>query len=94
MPDQSGPAKHVVSRRCLLKGVPVLAGAAVSASTMVRNALAQQKLSHDNAKYQDQPKNGQQCSTCTLFEPPSSCKIVVSPISPKGWCQFYAVKST
>jgi hypothetical protein len=79
-----------ISRRAIMRGAMTLAG--IAASLAAENARAQTKLSHAVAKYQDTPKNGQQCSTCVNFVPPSACKIVASPISPRGWCQFYAAK--
>lgn len=93
--DDRQTSEEEISRRSLLKGVPVVAGIVVTFATVALPdvATAQTKLSHEVAKYQDKPKNGQQCSTCLQFEPPSSCKIVASPISPHGWCQFYAKKS-
>ena len=94
MTDQRGATKDGVCRRSLLKSVPMIAGAIISAMAIPSRVFAQTKVSHETSKYQDQPKNGQQCSTCVQFEPPSSCKIVESPISPSGWCQFYAAKPT
>jgi hypothetical protein len=94
MTDQPNLATSKLSRRSLLKNVPILAGAVASAAAMAQAALAQTKLSHDVAKYQDQPKNGQKCLTCLQFVPPGSCKIVVDPISPNGWCQFYGPITT
>jgi hypothetical protein len=55
-------------------------------------AAQQEKMSQTLSKYQDTPKNGQQCSTCSRFVAPSSCAIVVDPIKPEGWCQFYTAK--
>ena len=83
-----------LSRRSLLKVVPAVAGAAfgLGAELAPRSARAQVKISHQVAMYQDTPKNGQQCSTCVQFQPPGSCKIVMDPIKPNGWCQFYAKK--
>jgi hypothetical protein len=86
--------KDAVCRRSVLKSMPMMAGTIISVAAIPNSIFAQTKVSHDAAKYQDQPKNGQQCSTCVQFEPPSSCKIVESPISPSGWCQFYAAKPT
>lgn len=93
--DQTKMSKDEISRRSLLKGMPVVAGAVVSfgAVGLSEIAAAQTKLTHEVAKYQDKPNNGQQCSTCLQFEPPASCKLVASPISPNGWCQFYAKKT-
>lgn len=94
MTDQPDLGKPKLSRRSLLKSVPIFTGAIASAGALPEMALAQTKLSHTVAKYQDQPKNGQKCSTCLQFAAPGSCKIVVDPISPNGWCQFYGPKTT
>jgi hypothetical protein len=84
--------KNVISRRSLLKGAPLVAATVVSLDGLAPGeATAQQtKLSQQLSKYQDTPKNGQQCSTCSHFVAPASCAIVVDPIAPQGWCQFYA----
>src|SRR5271163_5196594 len=50
-------------------------------------ALAdEKKMSKQQAEYQDSPKDIRMCATCTLFEPPKSCKVVEGEISPNGWC--------
>ena len=86
--------RNPMSRRSLLKTVPVIAGiAAFGAELMPDTAGAQTKVPHDVAKYQETPKNGQECSTCVQFQPPGSCKLVVDPIDPHAWCIFYAKKS-
>ena len=84
--------KNVISRRSLLKGAPLVTATAASLDCLTPGeATAQQaKLSQALSKYQDTPKNGQQCSTCSRFVAPASCAIVVDPIAPLGWCQFYA----
>jgi hypothetical protein len=84
--------KNVISRRSLLKGAPLVAATAVSLDclTLCEARAQQEKMSQVLSKYQDTPKNGQQCSTCSRFVAPSSCTIVVDPIVPQGWCQFYA----
>jgi len=56
-------------------------------------AQAQEKVTQAVVQYQKQPKNGQMCSTCVNFEPPSACKIVQGTIDPNGWCLVYAPKS-
>ena len=92
MTDRPMATKRGVCRRSLLKSVPMVAGAIISASAIPDSLFAQTKLTHEAAKYQDQPKDGQQCSTCVQFEPPSSCKTVEDPISPNAWCQLYVAK--
>jgi hypothetical protein len=90
MPENAA-FKNRISRRSLLKSAP-LAASAVSLECLTPGEAAaqQEKLSQALSKYQDMPKNGQQCSTCSRFVAPSSCTIVVDPIIPQGWCQFYA----
>ena len=80
------------SRRAILLNTSIAAGGFILSASSARTALAQTKLTHEVAKYQDTPKNDQKCSTCVQFVAPASCKLVVDPISPEGWCQFYAVK--
>jgi High potential iron-sulfur protein len=83
-----------ISRRDLLKGVAVLAGAAV-----MRRAQAQAKAPKAAMKYQDQPKGDAECSNCLQWIPGKSptamgaCKVVEGPISPKGWCLAYVKKT-
>lgn len=48
-----------------------------------------EKLSKPDAAYQDAPKNNQQCSECTKFQPPKGCSVVAGDINPKGWCKLY-----
>ena len=83
-----------ISRRTIVQGAGTLAGlaAAFVASLDANDASAQTKMSHTAAKYQDSQKNGQECSTCVNLVPPEACRIIASPISPDGWCQFYAKK--
>jgi hypothetical protein len=85
------PDKNMISRRSLLERVPLAAATAVSLYCLTAGGAAaqQDKMNHALSKYQDTPKNGQQCSTCTHFVAPASCAIVVDPIAPEGWCQFY-----
>lgn len=75
---------ETISRRVLLGGAALAIGAAAGP--------AQQKVSHADAKYQFQAKGQQRCEICLNFQPPSACGFVESPISPKGWCQYFAAK--
>ncbi len=87
----TGPAGKT-SRRTMLLNSASIAGGLILSAPMVRTASAQTKLTHEVAKYQETPKDGQKCSTCIQFVEPASCKLVVDPISPDGWCQFYGAK--
>jgi hypothetical protein len=92
MTNPSNPTKKGVCRRSLLKSVPAIAGAIISTNAMTGNLFAQTKLTHEAAKYQDQPKDGQQCSDCVYFEAPASCKVVEDPIAASAWCQLFTAK--
>jgi hypothetical protein len=92
MQKSSGSVKAGVCRRSLLKSVSIIAGAIISTDTLTQNLFAQAKLSHEAAKYQDHPNNGQQCSGCTQFVAPASCKVVEDPIAASGWCQLFTAK--
>ena len=78
------------TRRDIMLGA--LAGIGGSATLSVQ-ANAQQKVAQADVQYQKQPKEGQKCSTCLHFEPPSSCKLVNGTIDPNGWCLLFAPKS-
>ena len=54
-------------------------------------AASGDKLSKQQAEYQDSPEGIQMCATCTLFVAPRSCKVVEGDISPDGWCKSYAM---
>jgi hypothetical protein len=84
--------KKGVCRRSLLKTVPAIAGAIISTTAMAENLFAQTKLTHEAVKYQDSPKDGQQCSVCTLFVAPHSCQVVDDPVAASGWCQLFQAK--
>jgi hypothetical protein len=82
------------SRRTLVfsvVGLVALADGALMLSGS-KTALAQQKVSQEQAKYQDSPKGDQKCSNCTFFVEPNTCKTVEGDISPEGWCQLWVEK--
>ena len=88
----TGPAGTASRRAILLNSASIAAGGFILSAPAARTTLSQTKLSHEISKYQDTPKNNQKCSTCIQFVAPASCKIVVDPISPDGWCQFWGAK--
>ena len=82
-----------ISRRHLLEGAIVAAGVAGFAAPAAAQEVSEaQKISHADAKYHPTPNGQQRCAICLQFEPPDKCKIVRSPISPNGWCQFFAAR--
>jgi High potential iron-sulfur protein len=66
-------------------------GGAAAAVAAVSAAFAKDKMSKQEAEYQDSPKDIRMCATCTLFEPPGSCKVVDGDVSPDGWCKAFAL---
>jgi hypothetical protein len=92
MHNPSSRIKKGVCRRSLLKTVPAIAGAIISTNAMADILFAQTKLTHEAAKYQDSPKDGQQCSGCVQFVAPASCKVVEDPIAATEWCQLFTAK--
>jgi len=65
--------------------------AAGLAAGVVARAVAQEKMSRQDADYQDSPKDIRMCATCTLFLPPKSCKVVGGDVSPNGWCKLFVL---
>jgi hypothetical protein len=48
-------------------------------------------MTRQQAEYQDTPKDIYSCAVCSLFEPPTSCKVVEGEVSKDGWCKAFAV---
>ena len=92
MTNPSSSINKGLCRRSLLKSVPVIAGAIISTNAMAESLVAQTKLTHEAAKYQDTPKDGQQCSGCVQFVAPASCKVVEDPVAASGWGQLFVAK--
>jgi hypothetical protein len=92
MTNPSSLIKRGVCRRSFLKSLPMFAGVIISTNAVAQNLFAQTKLTHEAAKYQDHPNNGQQCSSCVQFVAPASCKVVEDPIGASGWCQLFTAK--
>ena len=78
-----------VSRRALMGGACLLITSAAARTV----AAAASKVPHGDAAYQTSPRGGARCEKCSQFVPPSGCKLVASPISPSGWCSFFAPKA-
>jgi hypothetical protein len=65
----------------------------VSAALLFRIAqtAAAEKMTPQQAEYQDTPQGIYSCGMCTLFEPPNSCKVVIGEVSRDGWCKAFAL---
>jgi hypothetical protein len=76
--------------RRLLRGTLAVFALALTRSAICQ-AQAQEKMSKQEAEYQDSPKDIRMCATCTLFQPPKSCKVVEGDVSPNGWCKAFVL---
>jgi hypothetical protein len=65
----------------------------ISAGLLLRISptRASDKMTRQQAEYQDTPKDIYSCAVCSLFEPPTSCKVVEGEVSKDGWCKAFAV---
>jgi hypothetical protein len=65
----------------------------VSAGLMFRisGAVASDKMSRQQAEYQDTPSGLYSCGMCTQFEAPKSCKVVEGDVSSDGWCKAFVL---
>jgi len=79
--------------RATRRNIMLAALASAGSAAAARRAQAQEKIAQAVVQYQKEPKNGQMCSTCVNFEPPTACKIVTGTIDPNGWCLVYAPKT-
>jgi hypothetical protein len=66
---------------------------AVSAGLLfqITPAQASEKMTRQQAQYQDTPKGIYSCELCSLFEAPKSCKVVEGEVSKDGWCKAFAM---
>jgi hypothetical protein len=81
-----------ISRRAVFTGAGLALGAA-AAGAAFSPAVAQQKISQADAKYQAMPNGNQHCDGCVNFQPPNACKFVQGDISASGWCQLFGAKT-
>ncbi len=77
------------SRRALMHMVVC----AVPAALVFRmsQAEASDKMTRQQAEYQDTPNGIYSCGLCTLFERPNACKVVEGEVSRDGWCKAFAL---
>jgi hypothetical protein len=81
--------RRLLLRRLVLAAVAAAAAPGAAAAEEVKEG---DKVTKAQAQYQDHPKGQQRCEICLQFMPPGQCRIVAGPISPKGWCQFFAAR--
>ena len=63
-----------MSRRAVLRSAALSLGAA-TATAVVSQTAAQQKISQADAKYQAMPKGDQRCEGCVNFQPPNGSEL-------------------
>jgi hypothetical protein len=89
------------SRRRFLKSAAIVTGlGALPGLPLTRPGFAQEsaKAPRDAVKYQDTPKNNQQCSECMYYiaagddSDQGQCKVVQGDIAAKGWCMLFVAK--
>jgi hypothetical protein len=87
-----------ITRSGIIQRVAMAPIAIGAFAALQAEAEAAASIDKSAAQYQDKPKNGAECSTCTFFIPGKSktaagtCKLVKGTISPHGWCKFYHKK--
>ena len=77
------------SRRALMHAVASVIPAALVFRTSQANAS--DKMTRQQAQYQDTPNGIYSCGLCTLFERPNACKVVEGEVSKDGWCKAFAL---
>jgi hypothetical protein len=77
------------SRRKLIRAV--VKGVSVGLLLRISQTEASEKMTRQQAEYQDTPNGIYSCGMCTLFEPPKSCKVVDGEVSKDGWCKAFAL---
>ncbi len=56
----------------------------------ISQGQAADKMTRQQAQYQDTPNGIYSCANCSLFERPKSCKVVEGDVSEDGWCKAFA----
>jgi hypothetical protein len=84
-----------ISRRAMLqRGSALLASIAVLPIVMSGKSAVAGVASKEDFHYQDHPRDGTSCATCTAFIPDGSgagtCRIVKGEVTPNGWCMAYS----
>jgi hypothetical protein len=69
--------------------IHALAGAVPAG--LLSPATASEKMTRQQAEYQDRPNGIYSCGLCTLFVKPHACKVVEGEVSEDGWCKAFAM---
>jgi hypothetical protein len=79
----------IASRRRLLRAL--VGGLPAALLLRISQAGASDKMTRQQAEYQDTPNGIYSCGMCTLFERPKACKVVEGEVSHDGWCKAFAL---
>jgi hypothetical protein len=82
--------KRVDGSRRKLMGA-VVTGVSAGLLLRISRTRASEKMTRQQAQYQDTPKDIYSCELCSLFEAPKSCKVVEGEVSKDGWCKAFAM---
>jgi len=77
------------SRRSIIRAI--VTGVPAAALLLASRTSAAEKMTRQQAEYQDTPSGIYNCGMCTLFEKPNACKVVEGEISTDGWCKAFAL---
>jgi hypothetical protein len=73
------------------KAMLAVAGGLSAGLFQIPQVKASEKMTPQQAQYQDTPNGIYSCGLCTLFERPKSCKVVEGEVSEDGWCKAFAL---
>jgi hypothetical protein len=82
----SGKKPGCITRRCLM-ALPVLAVGGAQAQPRPKITKASKKLAGYIEKSDDSAQN---CGGCHFYLAPFDCIVVEGPVSPWGYCNYYA----
>ena len=85
MDETQTKASRRTAMRAFAGGISAALGLTAS------QAGASEKMTRQQARYQDTPNGIYSCGMCTLFERPNSCKVVEGEIGNDGWCTAFAL---
>ncbi len=77
------------SRRKIIRAA--VSGVSAGLLSRISGAAASDKMTRQQAEYQDSPSGLYSCGMCTQFEAPKSCKVVEGDVSSDGWCRAFVL---
>ncbi len=77
------------SRRQIIRAA--VGGVSAGLTFRLSRAKASDKMTRQQAEYQDTPSGLYSCGMCTQFEAPKSCKVVEGDVSSDGWCKAFVL---